>query len=160
MIGPDGGIAGVSSPTFVDSTTGKVRFSSFDGPGTYTFVARAQTGDFFTPWSAPVNVTLIAPFDLSTASFSDRRGPSYQITGTVREKAAAGQRVTVAMAKGKNGKRYRTIGRARINSSGTFKLRFTQRRLGWYKMRFSFKGTSLVSRGTAYSQVRFRRTIS
>ena len=159
VLAADGSISGPSETAFVDSTTGKIRFSNFDGPGTYTFVARAQTGDFYTPWSAPANVTLIAPFDLRTASFSDRRGPSYQLRGEVREVAAAGGRVTVAIAKGKNGKRFRTLGRAKINSKGAFKLRFTQRKLGWYRLRYSYKGSSAVERGTAYAQVRFRRVI-
>ena len=60
-------------------------------------VARAQSGDYFTPWSAPITITMIAPFDLLATSFPDSRGPSYQLKGTVREKTMAGSRVTVTL---------------------------------------------------------------
>ena len=33
--------------------------------------------------------------------------------------------MTVAVAKGKNGKRFRTLGKAKVNSKGLFTLRFT-----------------------------------
>ena len=65
------------------------------------------------------------------------------------ETSAAGGRVTVAAAKGKNGKRFRTLGKAKINSKGVFKLRFRLAR-GTYRMRYSFKGSSTVARGTVY----------
>lgn len=159
VLAPDGSISGGGETATIDSTTGKIRFWNFDGPGTYTFVARAKNGDFYTPWSAPASVTLIAPFDLRTASFTDRRGPSYQLRGELRETAAAGGRVTIAIAKGKKGKKFRTLGRAKINSKGAFKLRFTQRKLGWYRLRYSYKGSTAVARGAAYAEVRFRRVI-
>ena len=38
-------------------------------------------------------------------------------------------------------------------------MRFTVRKLGWYRVRYSFKGNADVARGTSYAQVRFRRVI-
>ncbi len=157
VIGPDGAISGPSKPTYLD-VSGKVRFPSFDGPGTYVVVARAQKGSYYSPWSAPVTVTLQAPFDLSSVSFPDSRGPSYQLRGIVREKAIAGSRVTVAAAKGKKGKRFRTLGKGKVNSQGVFKVRFRLSR-GTYRLRYSFSGNSVVSKGTAYQVVKIRRVL-
>jgi hypothetical protein len=158
VIAPDGSISGPSTTAIVDSATGKIRFWNFDGPGQYVMVARAQSGDYFTAWSAPVTITLIAPFDLSSVSFPDSRGPSYQVRGVVREASAAGSRVTVAVAKGKKGKRFRTLGKPRVNSQGVFKLRFRLKR-GTYRVRYSFRGNSTVARGTVYEVIRIRRIL-
>jgi len=152
----------LSSPAlkdgFFNSTTGKVELIGAREPGTYTIVARARNGQYYSPWSTAANFNLIAPFDLSSRSFPDSRGPSYQVRATVGELSAAGGRVTVAAAKGKNGKRFRTLGKAKINSKGVFKLRFRLAR-GTYRMRYSFKGSSTVARGTVYETVRIRRII-
>jgi hypothetical protein len=158
VIGPDGGISGVSNSTYVDTASGKVRFSPNDGPGTYVIVARAGRGNYYTPWSAPVTVQMVGPFDLSTVSFPDSRGPSYQLRGTVREKAMAGSRVTIAAAKGKKGKRFKTLGKAKVNSQGVFKLRFKLKR-GTYRVRYSYRGSSVISRGTAYQVIKIRRVL-
>jgi hypothetical protein len=157
VIGPDGAISGPSTTAIVDSATGKIRFWNFDGPGQYVMVARAQSGDYYTAWSPAVAVTLIAPFDLSSVSFPDSRGPSYQVRGIVREKSA-GSRVTIAVAKGKKGKRFRTLGKAKVNSQGVFKLRFRLSR-GTYRVRYSFRGTSTVARGTVYEVITIRRVL-
>ena len=157
VIGPDGAISGPSKSTYLD-VSGKVRLPGFDGPGPYVVVARASRGNYSTPWSAPVTVKLVAPFDLSSVSFPDSRGPSYQLRGIVREKAIAGSRVTVAAAKGKKGKRFRTLGKGRVNSQGVFKVRFRLSR-GTYRIRYSFSGNSVVTKGTAYEVITIRRVI-
>jgi hypothetical protein len=156
---PDGSL---SSPAlkdgFVDSTTGKVELIGAREPGTYTIVARAHKGDYSTPWTAPVTFNLIAPFDLSSRSFPDPRGPSYQVRAVVGEPSAAGSRVTVAVAKGKKGKHFRTLGKPKVNSKGVITLRF-RLKLGTYRMRYSFKGSSTVARGTVYDVVRIKRVL-
>ena len=105
-----------------------------------------------------MTVNLVAPFDLSSVSFPDSRGPSYQLRGIVREKAIAGSRVTVAAAKGKKGKRFRTLGKGKVNSQGVFKVRFRLSR-GTYRLRYSFSGNSVVTKGTAYEVITIRRVI-
>jgi hypothetical protein len=156
---PDGSL---SSPAlkdgFVDSATGKVQLIGAREPGTYTVVARAHNGSYNTPWTAPVNFNLIAPFDLSSRSFPDPRGPSYQVRAVVGEPSAAGSRVTVAVAKGKKGKHFRTLGKPKVNSKGAITLRF-RLKLGTYRMRYSFKGSSTVARGTVYDVVRIKRVL-
>jgi hypothetical protein len=124
-------------------------------PGTYVMVARAKTGDYFSPWSPPVTIRLIAPFDLSSTTFPDARGPSYQVRGIVGETTAGG-RVTVSAAKGKKGTHFRRLGRAKVNSKGVFKLRFRLRKVGFYRLRFSYGGSSVVARGSVTEVVRIR----
>ncbi|HWK25118.1 MAG TPA: hypothetical protein VNS09_01055 [Solirubrobacter sp.] len=155
---PDGSL---SSPAlkdgYLDPATGKVAISSSE-PGTYTVVARAVKGQYGTLWTPPVTFKLIAPFDISSRSFPDSRGPSYQVRGIVGEKTARGK-VTVAIAKGKKGKKFRTLGKAKINSKGVFKLRFRVTKRGTYRLRYSFKGSANVARGTVYESIRIRRIL-
>ena len=121
-------------------------------------MARARVGQYYSPWSAPANFNLIAPFDISSRSFPDSRGPSYQVRATLGDAVAAGSRVTVAVAKGKKGKRFRTLGKPKINSKGQVTLRFRLSR-GTYRMRYSFKGNSVMARGTIYEVIKIRRVI-
>lgn len=158
VIGPDGAIAGPSNSASVDAATGKVKFSPFDGPGAYVMVARAMYGSNGTAWSAPITINVQSPFDISSVYFPDRRGPSYQLAATIREKAIAGSRVTVAVAKGKKGKKFRTLGKGKVNSKGEVKVRFRLAR-GTYRVRFSFSGNALVAKGTQYGTMTIRRVI-
>lgn len=157
------GDGSISSPVlkdaYVDAATGGIPLRLSE-PGDYVMVARARYLGVYSPWSAPVYFKLIAPFDISTRSFPDARGPSYQLRGVLRETSAAGSRVTVAVAKGKKGKRFRTLGKARVTSKGVFKLRFTIRQLGYYRLRYSFSGNSSVARGTVYETIRIRRVLA
>lgn len=158
-VNPDGTLAGLAQDGSVDRTTGKVQILGARVPGDYTVIARAKSGDFYTPWSAPISMKLMAPFDLASTRFPDSRGPSYKLRGEVREHAIAGGRVTVAIAKGKKGKRFRTLGKPKVNSKGVFQLRFTVRKRGAYRLRYSYRGGSAVQRGTVYATVTIRRVI-
>jgi hypothetical protein len=157
VVGPDGAISGPSAETFLDRTTGLASFR-FTEPGGYVIVARAKSGDYFSPWSAPVNVSVVAPFDIQIVTFPDARGPSYKLRGQVRETAARG-RVIVQVAKGRKRGKYRRIGRPRINSKGRFTLRFKLRRPGIYRLRYTYKGSALVTKGRVTEAIRIRRTI-
>ena len=147
-LGPDGGIAGTAESAFVDMATGKVRLTVTE-PGKYTVVIRAKTfrSDVPTAWGPPVTVQALAPFDLSYANLSDSTGPTYAVVGTVRETSARGK-VTIAIGKGKNPKRFKKLGTAKIRKGGKFKMRFRQTRLGKYVMRFSYKGSATVAKGS------------
>jgi hypothetical protein len=155
VLAPDGSISGPIKDAYVDSTTGKVQLFERT-PGTYLMVARAKNGSYYSPWSAPISIRLIAPFDLSSTTFPDSRGPSYQVRGIVGETSAGG-RVTIAAAKGSKGGRYRTLGRAKVNSKGVFKLRFRLKKIGVYRMRYSFKGSSTVAKGSVVQKVKITR---
>jgi hypothetical protein len=76
----------------------------------------------------------------------------------VREKSLAGSRVTVAVAKGKKGKRFKTLGKPKVNSNGDFRQRFRLAR-GTYRLRFSYKGSSTIARGTIYQVITIRRVL-
>lgn len=157
VIAPDGSISGPSQDAFVNGTTGNVEFSS-NVPGTYVMVARAKAfSGYFSPWSAPVTIHMVAPFDLSTLTFPDQRGPSYSLRGTVGDTSAAGSRVTISAAFGKHGKHFRTLGKARVSSKGTFSKRFRLKKLGYYRLRFSFPGSATVTKGAVYVVVKIRR---
>jgi hypothetical protein len=155
VIAADGSISGPSKLAYRDSTTGAVAVR-FDAPGDWVLVARAQSGQYFTPWSAPVRVRVLAPFDLSSVTFPDSRGPKYRLKGAVREKAAAGRRVTISLAKGRRGGKFKRIGRPKVRRNGTFVLRFKVRRVGRYRLRYVYKGNGAVARGRVVQGIRIR----
>ena len=99
-----------------------------------------------------MNVNAIAPFDLERTSFPDSRGPSYKVRGQVRERAARGK-VTVSIARGKKKGKFRKIGKAKINSKGRFTKRFTVHKTGVYRLRYTYKGSSLVAGGRVTEQI-------
>ena len=155
-IGPDGGIAGQSEQGFVNRATGRAPIT-FSSPGRYTFVARVRKDEAFSPWSAPSTVQVKAPFDISLVSFPDSRGPVYRIRVTLRETSARGK-VRFALARGRSGKaRYRSIGTGRLKRGGAASVRFRQKKLGFYRLRLTYGGSSKVRRGRAVEIVRFRR---
>ena len=154
VVGPDGAISGPSAESFLDSTTGLAPVR-FDKPGSYVIVARAQRNTFFTPWSPAVNVNAIAPFDLERVTFPDFRGPRYKLRGRVRERVARGK-VSIAIAKRWKKGKFRSIGKARINSKGRFTKRFRVSGYGKYRLRYTYRGSNLVAPG----RVTVRITIS
>jgi hypothetical protein len=156
VVGADGALSGPVQPAFLNRTTGNIEVGLRE-PGDYVFVARARNGDYYSPWSAPVTLRMVAPFDLLSVRAIDARGPSFKLRGTLREAYAAGGKVTVAMASGKKGKKFRTMGKAKINSKGVWTLRFTQRKYGYYRVRYSFSGNASVLKGAMYEVVRIRR---
>ena len=158
VIGPDGAISGPSSMTFVNTANGLADFR-FEKPGRYVIVARASRGTFFTPWSVPTVVNAIAPFDLERVTFPDARGPSYKLRGIVRERAARGKFVRISIAKGRKAGKFRRFGRAKINSKGRFTKRFTLHKFGAYRIRYTYRGSSLVAAGRVTEQVRIRRRV-
>ena len=159
VLGADGGISGPSSDAFVDRNTGFAD-ARFTEPGRYVMVARIKSGDYYTPWSAPINFQVKAPFDLSYVGFPDSDGPSYKLRATLRDAYARGSRVTVYYAKGKKGGRFRKLGRSsKINSKRAFTLRFKIRKPGIYRLQYRFKGSELVLGGKVTEAIRIRRTI-
>ncbi len=161
-IGPDGGITGSVQPAYVNPTTGNVELRLRDA-GRYTVVARASafggSARFFTPWSAPVTVRAISPFDLTSLRFPDSRGPSYQMRGTLRDTKIRG-RVRISIARGTKGGKYRSLGSARISSKGTFTKRFTERRTGQYRIRVRFSGSNTAQAGTVVQRIRISRRMA
>ena len=146
-LGADGGIAGTSDSAFVDTATGKARVS-FLKPGRYTFVVRAKSfrSDVPTAWSPRVDITVVAPFDLSLVTFPDSRGPTYKLVGQLREPGARGGKVKVSIKHAKD-KRFKRLGTAKVGKGGKFKLRFRYRRYGKVQLRFSYGGSATIAKG-------------
>jgi hypothetical protein len=157
-VGPDGAISGASTEAFVNTTSGLAGFR-FAKPGRYVIVARARSGSFFTPWSAPAVVNAVAPFDLDRVTFPDARGPGYKLRGKVRETAARGSRVTIYIAKRWKGGKFRRLGRAKVNRKGRFTKRFNQRGYGKFRLRYTYRGNKLVAAGRITQRVTIRRTV-
>ncbi len=160
QIGPDGGIAGPSQEGLVLSSSGTASIR-FDAPGRYVFVARAKvitaSGDRFSPWSQSVAVQVYAPFDHEVFRITDSTGPSYRVRLTLREKSATGK-VKIAMARGKKGGKFRSIGSAPIRK-GVISKRFRQRRYGIYRLRFTYAGGATTAPGQVIEGLRFRKVI-
>ena len=158
VIGPDGGISGPSAEAYLDRSTG-LADARFTEPGAYVMVARVKQDDHFTPWSAPINFTVKAPFDLRTVTFPDSRGPRYKLRGQLRDKYATG-RVVVRVAKGRKGGKFRRLGRSsKIGRNGRFTLRFKLRKTGVYRLRYTYKGSALVTPGQVTERIRIRRRV-
>jgi hypothetical protein len=157
VLAPDGSISGPSQQGFVSQTTGMTDLS-FRAPGTYTVVVRAKNGQYYSPWSAPVTIQAIVPFELDRISFPDARGPRYQVRGVVRDKTIRGT-VSLAMARGTKGGRYKSLGKVKISSKSTFSKRFTQRRPGTYRLRIHYAGSALAPAATITSKIRITRRL-
>ena len=154
---PDGGLAGEPKSAFVDAATSTVPIR-FSKPGRYTVVARARVfGGAATPWTAPLTLRVYAPFDFSSSSFPDARGPSYRLSVRLRERTARG-RVRISVARRWTGPaRYRSIGTVRIRGGG-FTKRFTLSQTGEWRIRYRFEGSATTAPGTVVEKVRIRRT--
>jgi hypothetical protein len=157
-LAPDGGLVGPSQNAYVDAATATVPIR-FSEPGNYSVVARARVfGGGATPWTAPLALRVYAPFDFSTSSFPDSRGPSYRLRVRLREEDTRGG-VRISVAKRWSGRaRYRTLGTVRIRN-GAFTKRFTLSSPGTYRIRYRFQGSSTTAPGTVVEKVRIRRTV-
>jgi hypothetical protein len=157
-LAPDGGLVGPSQNAYVDAATATVPIR-FSEPGNYSVVARARVfGGGATPWTAPLALRVYAPFDFSTSSFPDSRGPSYRLRVRLREEDTRG-RVRISVAKRWSGNaKYRTLGTVHIRS-GAFTKRFTLSSPGTYRIRYRFQGSSTTAPGTVVEKVRIRRTV-
>ncbi len=137
----DGSIRGAT--LHAPFANGKATFS-FPGPGTYTVVARDSADGHRTPWSAPVRIRVVTPFDIATLTYPDTSGPRFRVFGRVRDLATSGV-ISVALSKG-NGV-FTPLGRARIDSHGDFGATFTAATAGTYHLRFTYRGNGLVTAG-------------
>jgi hypothetical protein len=160
VLAPDGSISGPSTAGFVNTQTGKLDLT-FSAPGTYTIVARAKNGQYASPWSAPVTVQVMTPFDLSSVSFPDSIGPKYQMKGYLRDNMIRGK-ITLAMARrGKHNRygKYKSIGSVHVSSKGTFTKTFKQKKTGYYRIRIHYAGSAIAPATTIYGRVHITRRV-
>jgi predicted porin len=71
---------------------------------------------------------------------------------------ATANAAVLATVTGDDGKKFRTLGKGKVNSKGTFKVRFHLPR-GTYRIRYSFKGSSTVAKGTVYEVIKITRRL-
>lgn len=153
----DGAIRGRSGTGRVDTTSGTAVLT-FRTPGVYTVVARAERDGAATPWSRPVRIRAMAPFDLGRVRFTDTTGPSFRIEGRVRDRNASG-RVSVAIGIGPSGPFQPIGGSSRIGRDGRFFANFRARAAGVYRLRFTYAGNRLVARGVYVRRFRVQTVI-
>jgi hypothetical protein len=153
----DGRLVGPVKKAFVDAATQTVPIR-FTKPGRYTVVARARAASgAVTPWTTPLTLRVYAPFDFSSSSFPDSKGPSYQLSVRLRERTATGS-VRISVAKRWTGTpSYRSLGSVRLKD-GRFTKRFSLSESGTYRIRYRFEGSQTTAPGTIVEKVRIRRT--
>jgi hypothetical protein len=115
----------------------------FPAPGEYTVVARDVADGIATPWSEPARIRVVTPFDLFSLRYTDTSGPAFHLLAHAPPGATGV--VHVALARGRGA--FHRLGRARIDADGAFGARFSARTAGRYRLRFSYGGNGLVTRG-------------
>lgn len=105
-----------------------------------------------------MRVLVLAPFDVSGGlEFLDSRGSSHSVRIRLRETSARG-RVSVTLARGSRGGKYRSVGSARISQAGTVTKRFRTSRPGVYRLRFTYAGAGTIRRPSATFPIRINRS--
>jgi hypothetical protein len=157
-LNPDGSIAGEHGEGKPDKDDGTETLT-FGRPGHYSFVARAGSSrgitPAYTPWSAPVFVTVMAPFGVDTV-LSNAHIHNVRITGNATEETATGK-MTASIAKGAKGKKFRKLATVKLGTASRFKLKFRVSKPGAYRIRYAYKGNSTVIAGSATKVVRLKR---
>lgn len=135
--------------------TGSVAIN-FKHAGTVTMVARAATLSGESPFSAPVVLTIVSPFDFAdTPGLKDAKGPSYSAGGKVSEPLAAGSVITMHMAKGKG--KFKKVATSKIAADGAFLFKFKQRRKGSYRVRYEYAGSKFMTPGVWSAKLTIKR---
>ena len=91
-------------------------------------------------------------------TFPDARGPRYKLRGQVRERVARGM-VTISSPGAEEGQVPQASASARINAKGRFTKRFELRQAGMYRLRYTYKGSSLVAAGRVTERITISRGI-
>jgi hypothetical protein len=158
---PDGSLGGTPQTGYVNGTTGTIDLL-LTTPGDYTVVYRAVNGQYGSPWSAPVHVQAVVPFDLLGISWPDSRGPSYVIKGTINDRNIRGN-VSIALARlGKRNRygAYKTVAKkVKISSKSTFTKRFTERTTGTYRVRVHYAGSAIAPAGSIIYKIKITRRL-
>lgn len=149
-LGPNGEIAGeYDKENFRELGVGIPNGSiaiRFEHAGLVTIEAQAFAGNGGSPFSPPLALTIVSPFDFaSTPSWKDSKGPSYSIGGQVSEPLAAGEALTMSMAKGKG--KFKRVATSKIAADRGFLFKFKQKKPGSYRVRYEFKGSKFMTAG-------------
>jgi hypothetical protein len=149
--GPTGAVSGADyQERGLTGPFGPVTDIRFKHAGTVSVVAAAQSMfEVSSPFSAPVTLKLIGPFDWSsTPGITSSRGRTYTIGGEIAEPGVVGKKVSVLLAKGKG--KFKSFTSKTIPSSRKFSFKIKKPR-GKYRLKYVFMGADLVAAG-AYTQ--------
>lgn len=120
----------------------------FTHTGVVSIVAAAETivGNR-SPFSAPLTVKLIAPFDWSsTPGITGGRVGRLRIEGEVYEPTVVGNKVSVLMAKGSG--KFKPFLSVTIPASRKFGFKFKPKKPGKYRLQYVYKGSEFMVPGT------------
>ena len=160
-LGANGAIVGEYNNTDFQDRTASIPNGTweidFPHSGLVTIVAAAQASNSISPFSAPLVLKLMGPFDWSsTPSWTDGRGPSYTIGGEIAEPRIVGQKVSVLMAKGSG--KFKPLKTLTIPASRKFTVRFKQKKTGKFRFKYVFKGSEYVAAGAYLQTARLKRS--
>ncbi len=124
-------------------------------PGIYTVVARDAADGIATPWSDPLRIRVVTPFDLFALRYTDTAGPVFR--AFARAPAGATGVVRASLARDSGG--FVPLGRARIDAESAFGVRFRADTAGRYRLRFTYAGNRLVARGVYVRRFRVQTVI-
>jgi hypothetical protein len=128
----------------------------FPRAGTVSIVAAAQAGNGTSPFSAPVTLKLIGPFDWSeTPGFTGGRGATHVIGAQVFEPGVVGKKVSVLLAKG-SGKFKPFVSKTiPLTRNLSFKIKKPR---GKYRLKYVFKGADFVAAGAWTQSLKIKRS--
>ena len=155
VVQPDGSLGGTPKSAFVDTTSGLANFS-FDKPGRYVIVARAERDGFFSPGARRPSSTRSRRSTSPASSSPTTRARATSCSAQIREHSARGK-VTIYLAKGKKKGKFHKVGKAKISKKGRFTKRFTVRHAGTYRLRYIYRGNSTVAAGRVTERIKITR---
>ena len=126
--------------------TGRLESVVFPRAGVVSIVGAAEANGTPSPFSAPVTLKLVGPFDWSqTPGITGGTSAAPVIGGQVYEPGAVGKKVSVLLAKGPG--KFKPLATRTVPSSRTISFKVKRPR-GKYRLRYVFKGADLVAPGT------------
>jgi hypothetical protein len=138
--------------------TGKLESVVFPRAGVVSIVGAAEANDTRSPFSAPVTLKLIGPFDWSqTPGITGGTSAAPVIGGQVYEPGAIGKKVAVLLARGSG--KFKALVTRTVPASRTISFKVKRPR-GKYRLRYVFKGADLVAAGAWTQTLTVGRTSS
>ena len=125
--------------------TGTIDDLRFPHAGNVSVVASASARNGTSPFSAPVTLKVMGPFDWSeTPGFTGGSGGTHVIGGQVYEPGMVGRKVSVLLAKGSG--KFKPLVSKTIPSTRKLTFKFKKPR-GTYRLKYVFKGAEFVAPG-------------
>jgi hypothetical protein len=136
--------------------------AAFDKPGRWVFVTRPVSAEGFAgTWSAPLYINVQAPFDLVSAPlFVDKKGPTYKLKGDIRAAVPKKSKIDIFAADGRKGGKFAKITTVRTKKHGIFKVKFTRKQAGRFRIRYRYAGNRLIAPGRVTQLIHIRKVFA